>query len=217
MEWKRPESWTDEDNAKFNSFIEKCFEKPFSCAVEIRERLEKCGNDLESWNGENVSEYAMFLNGIFSSLKLIPRDSWEKAVKPKEWTTEDENKYREKIGLFVNHFKGQFKSDSRKKLNEGITDLTGLKIAYKALRNKCGGGEDTERDKRFFSEYAELWVAHRSQDYDDLCREHDTHGSPEERVNGVLPHINEWYKAFDVKEGKLFLGPKERCHLFGKN
>jgi putative endopeptidase len=41
------------------------------------------------------------------------------------------------------------------------------------------------------------------------------HSPPYFRVNGPLPNIDEWYKAFDVHPGdKLYIKPEDRVSIW---
>jgi predicted metalloendopeptidase len=43
----------------------------------------------------------------------------------------------------------------------------------------------------------------------------DEHSPVEDRVNGIVRNIDEWYTAFDVKHGdKLYLPPGERVRVW---
>ena len=43
----------------------------------------------------------------------------------------------------------------------------------------------------------------------------DPHSNARFRVNGALPQIDEWYEAFNIKEGdKLYLAPEKRARIW---
>jgi predicted metalloendopeptidase len=43
----------------------------------------------------------------------------------------------------------------------------------------------------------------------------DPHSPAEYRVNGVMPNIDAWYAAFDVKEGdKMYIAPENRVRIW---
>ena len=45
----------------------------------------------------------------------------------------------------------------------------------------------------------------------------DPHSPPHLRINGILQHIQDFYKLFDVKEGdKMFLQQNKRCMLWSE-
>ena len=43
----------------------------------------------------------------------------------------------------------------------------------------------------------------------------DVHSPNEDRVNGALPMVDAWYKAFGIKKGeKLFVPKNKRAHIW---
>jgi putative endopeptidase len=42
----------------------------------------------------------------------------------------------------------------------------------------------------------------------------DPHSPEFARVNGALPMIDDWYTAFNIKKGKLFVPKKKRAHIW---
>ena len=43
----------------------------------------------------------------------------------------------------------------------------------------------------------------------------DPHSLPHFRINGILPHINDYYRLFNVKENdKMYIEPSKRCRLY---
>ena len=43
----------------------------------------------------------------------------------------------------------------------------------------------------------------------------DPHALGEWRVNGTLPHIDAWYKAFNITEKDAMFVPKDKRSIFG--
>ncbi|KPL69246.1 zinc metalloprotease [Erythrobacter sp. SG61-1L] len=110
--------------------------------------------------------------------------------------------------------------NGRLTLGENIGDLSGLSLAYRAYKMALGGKEDKvidglTGDQRFFLSWAQAW---RSSIRPERLRQQmltDPHSPAEFRVNGPLPNVDAWYKAFDVKPGdKLYLPPEERVHIW---
>ena len=48
----------------------------------------------------------------------------------------------------------------------------------------------------------------------DLLLNQDVHSPNHVRVNGALPQIDEWYDAFGIKNGKLFIPKKKRVRIW---
>lgn len=105
-------------------------------------------------------------------------------------------------------------------IGENIGDLGGLTIAYKAYKMSLKGKEAPvvdgfTGDQRFFIGWAKIW---RSKYRDaELSRRlaTDPHSPAEFRCNGVVRNLEEFYKAFDVKEGDpLYLPPEKRVRIW---
>jgi putative endopeptidase len=70
-------------------------------------------------------------------------------------------------------------------------------------------------EQRFFLAYAQSW---RAKPRDEALRDQlvsDVHSPRRFRVDGVVPNIDAWYLAFDVKPGdKLYLSPDDRVAIW---
>ena len=103
-------------------------------------------------------------------------------------------------------------------LGENIADLAGLAIAYDAYHMSLGGkpapviGGYTG-DQRFFLGYAQVW---RTKYRDALLGQLltvDSH-SPGTIRPLVVRNFDAWYKAFNVRDGKLYLPPEQRIRIW---
>ena len=107
-------------------------------------------------------------------------------------------------------------------LGENIGDNGGLNISLRALHNAMADGTAAliEKDRftpeqRFFLAYARLWSGNFRDKYVDMQLNIDVHSPAIARVNGALPHIDEWYTAFNVKKtDRLFLAKKLRARVW---
>ena len=105
-------------------------------------------------------------------------------------------------------------------LGENLADHGGLEVAFNAFmktpeakKGKVIMGFTPEQ--RFFIAYAGVWANNITEAEIRSRVKSDPHSLGEWRVNGALPHINAWYKAFGVKEGdKLFIPENERLKLW---
>jgi endothelin-converting enzyme/putative endopeptidase len=107
---------------------------------------------------------------------------------------------------------------------ENIGDLGGLNMAYTAYKQSLGGkeapvievdGVKYTGDQRFFLSWAQVWRSMGREDDTRNRLDTDPHSPPEYRVNGVVPNIDEWYAAFDVKEGdKMYIAPEQRVRIW---
>jgi putative endopeptidase len=103
-------------------------------------------------------------------------------------------------------------------LGENIADLAGLAIAYDAYRMSLGGKEAPvidgyTGDQRFFLGFGQVWrTKYRDQLLQQLLTV-DTH-SPSYIRPLVVRNFDPFYKAFDVRDGKLYLKPEQRIRIW---
>lgn len=86
-------------------------------------------------------------------------------------------------------------------LGESIADLGGIEIALQAL--KASSHTDLDMLKEFFINYT---FSECSAIREEKLREYtlsDPHPASEYRVNGILQHVNDFYDAFEIREGDL--------------
>ncbi len=105
-------------------------------------------------------------------------------------------------------------------LGENIGDLSGVTIAYKAYKASLNGKKSPvidglTGDQRFFMGYAQIW---RSKIVEKSMRNRvatDPHSPGEFRALGSLSNMNEFYQAFDVKEGDaMYIAPEKRVKIW---
>ena len=105
-------------------------------------------------------------------------------------------------------------------LGENIADHGGLTIAYQAFRNVMAEHPlETEEgftpEQRFFLAYANLWAQNIREEQMRSQTKSDPHSLGDWRVNGALPHIDEWYEAWGVTpENKMYLAPENRVKVW---
>lgn len=71
-----------------------------------------------------------------------------------------------------------------------------------------------DADQRFFLGWARVWASNNREQYMDMLLNQDVHSPNLVRVNGALPQIDEWYEAFGIKKGKLFIPKKKRIRIW---
>jgi len=105
-------------------------------------------------------------------------------------------------------------------MGENIADLGGLLTALDAYHASLHGRQapvidGLTGDQRFFLGFAQIW---REKEREDALREalvSDPHSPSKARVDGVLPNVDAWYRAFDVKPGDgLYRAPDERTRIW---
>ena len=105
-------------------------------------------------------------------------------------------------------------------IGENIGDLGGLTIAHKAYEISLGGKAAPELDgfsgfQRLFLGWAQVWRTKIRPEETKRRLATDPHSPAEFRCNQVIANLNEYYEAFDVKEGdKLWRDPAERVRIW---
>ena len=121
------------------------------------------------------------------------------------------NGYEVIDGLTIN---GEFTS------GENIGDLGGLGIAYKAYHISLEGKEapvidGLTGDQRFFLGWAQVWRGKIRDEEAKRLLTVDPHSPAKFRTNGATVNIDEFYQAFDVKEGDgMYLPPEDRVKIW---
>lgn len=141
------------------------------------------------------------------------------------WTDSDRSNFEGLTGKLVAQYNGFEPLEGEHvngelTLGENIGDLSGLGIAYKAYKMSLNGVEAPvidgfTGDQRVFLGWAQVW---RSKMRDEALSERlktDPHSPAEYRVQGVLPNLEAFYKAFGVKEGDgMYLPEEERVVIW---
>lgn len=130
------------------------------------------------------------------------------------WTKEDyeifDNKAKAMIELFDGIAFGKGKINGQLTVSENIADAGGLSCALEALKNS---GENNYQD--FFINWARIWRIKARPEYMDMIIKIDVHAPGELRANIQPRNLDEFYKAFDIKEtDKMYLEPKKRVNIW---
>lgn len=111
-------------------------------------------------------------------------------------------------------------SNGKFTLGENLADHGGLQVAFNAYKNATAKKplpvkDGFTADQRFFLAYAGVWAQNITEQEIRNRVKRDPHALGEWRVNGALPHIDAWYKAWNVKKGdKMYLPENERLQLW---
>lgn len=141
------------------------------------------------------------------------------------WTPTDKSNFKKRTKVMSDFFSGiellpGLKCNGELTLGENLADNGGLHIAYLAYKNATKDHPlRTENgftpDQRFFISYGMGWAESIRPELLRRFNTSDPHSPAEWRVNGALPHISEWYTAFNVKKGnKLFLPKNKRVQVW---
>ena len=105
-------------------------------------------------------------------------------------------------------------------MGENIADLAGVLAALDAYHASLRGKpapviDGLTGDQRFFLAYAQYY---RNKWREDMMRQlivSDPHSPDKARVDVVLPNVDGWYQAWNVKPGdKLYLAPDQRVRIW---
>ena len=103
-------------------------------------------------------------------------------------------------------------------MGENLADYGGVTISYDAYNKFGKKSEDAlgfTADQRFFMAYAMTEAANYRDEEALRLTKTNEHSLGRWRVNGILPHVNAWYKVFDIKESDdLYLEPNKRVNLW---
>ena len=141
------------------------------------------------------------------------------------WKDQDLKEFEGRTGKLVAQYesyspvKGEH-LNGKLTLGENIGDLGGLSIAYKAYKLSLNGKEAPVMDgftgdQRFFIGWAQVWARLYREEELRQRLVTDPHSPSEYRCNGVVRNVEQFYSAFDVKEGdQLYLKPEERVRIW---
>jgi len=110
--------------------------------------------------------------------------------------------------------------NGRQTLGENIGDLAGMILAFHAWERSLGGEQALDLDgftgpQRFFLGRAQ---GRRFKRTEESLRQRllsAPHSPMYLRVNGMARNMDEFYKAFDVKEGdKMYIAPEDRVRIW---
>lgn len=142
------------------------------------------------------------------------------------WTKDDADKFTEKVQILVEQANGftvinDMKVDGALTLGENIADFGGLTVALTALKKASNGNVDSPAVdgftplQRFFISYSQVW-RQNIRDEEEMRRlKEDVHSPGIYRVNGTLPNVPDFYKAFNITDAnKLFLPVEKRAIIW---
>ena len=106
-------------------------------------------------------------------------------------------------------------------LGENIADNGGLNVSYVALQKAIKNGDvqgtmdNFTPEQRFFIAYSLVWAGN-IRDAEIIRRTNeDPHSLGKWRVNGTLPHVTPFLKAFNVTENDpMFVAPENRVDIW---
>lgn len=103
-------------------------------------------------------------------------------------------------------------------LGENLADYGGVTVSYTAYKNFATPSDTINgltSEQRFFIAYAGVWAQNIRDAEAIRLTKMDEHSLGEWRVNGILPHIDAWYDAFNITPtDKMYLAPEKRVKIW---
>ena len=147
------------------------------------------------------------------------------------WTDEDAAAFQAKTEILVKQFDAIEVLPAKEEqpalhangalcLGENIADQGGLRVAYTAYRNSLEGKEapapiDGFTDaQRFYLAYATLWAQNIRDEEIARLTKLDVHSLGKWRVNATLRNIQDFYDAFGITDGAMFMPEEERVIIW---
>lgn len=141
------------------------------------------------------------------------------------WTEEDAARFKQRTAKMVDYFNNLealpgLKCNGELTLGENLADHGGLMVAHQAFHNAMRKNplktvDGFTPDQRFFLSYGLIWATNARDESIRQLTKTDPHSIGRWRVNGALPHIDAWYKAFNIKKSApLYVAPKNRVTVW---
>ena len=104
-------------------------------------------------------------------------------------------------------------------LGENIADQGGLRVSHTAFRNSLNGTEPAPidgftADQRFYLAYATLWAQNIRDEEIARLTKLDVHSLGKWRVNATLRNLQDFYDAFSMTDGEMFMPEEERVVIW---
>ena len=141
------------------------------------------------------------------------------------WSKTDTRRFNHRVKVLTDWFDSievlpGIKANGKLTLGENIADHGGLTVALEAFRETGGNNPDDLKCgftpmQRFFIAYACTWAENCRDEMILQQTKSDEHSLARLRVNGALPHINEWYEAFGITEhDPMYIAPDKRVRIW---
>jgi putative endopeptidase len=135
------------------------------------------------------------------------------------WTEEDAKKFEERAQVMVNFFDSievapGVHANGSLTLGENIADHGGLQVSYHAFKKAMETAplevvDGFTPEQRFFLAYANVWAGNIRPEEILRLTKLDPHSLGKWRVDGALPHIANWYEAFNITEQDSMFVPRK--------
>ena len=146
------------------------------------------------------------------------------------WTDADAEAFKQKTDILVKQFDAIEVLPARGDqpavfangslcLGENIADQGGLRVAYTALMNTLNGTEPEPIDgltpaQRFYLSYATVWAQNIRDEEIARLTKLDVHSLGQWRVDATLRNLQDFFDAFNITDGKMYMPVEERVIIW---
>ena len=181
-----------------------------------------CDNSPIGWNHGGTG--ATIAHEISHAFDIEGSQYNPQAMYKSWWTRKDRARFKQKTrkmsDFFSKHMRLGYHLNGKKTLSENWADFGGIVIALNALKRELLSMEASEETKKeaiktFFIGYAVSWrdKMRKKKVLYNIMK--SVHSLPEDRVDLIVPHFQEWVDAFDIKESDpLFIPVGKRLKFF---
>ena len=136
------------------------------------------------------------------------------------WTADDADSFNKRTKIIIDYFNNievlpGLKANGELTVGENIADHGGLMISMQAFRNatkekKLPVTDGFTPEQRFYLAYSNVWAGNIRDEEIRNRTKSDPHSLGRWRVNGTLPHIDDWYTAFGITENDPLYIPTDK-------
>ena len=135
------------------------------------------------------------------------------------WTEEDAEQFKQLAQKLGEQYSAEIVADDMHAngnytMGENIADHGGLRVSFSAFRKTEQGKGNTlidgfTPDQRFFLSYANVWANNITKEEILRRTKVDPHSLGINRVNVAIRNLDEFFRAFDIKDGDKMFRPVE--------
>lgn len=141
------------------------------------------------------------------------------------WSAEDSESFNKRTQVIIDYFNKiellpGLMANGELTVGENIADHGGLTISMQAFKNatkenKLPVIDGFTPEQRFYLAYSNVWAGNIRTEEIHRRTKSDPHSLGRWRVNGTLPHIDDWYTAFGITEkDPMFIPAEQRLNIW---
>lgn len=141
------------------------------------------------------------------------------------WSEEDSDSFNKRTQVIIDYFNNiellpGLMANGELTVGENIADHGGLTISMQAFKNatkesKLPVIDGFTPEQRFYLAYSNVWAGNIRTEEIHRRTKSDPHSLGRWRVNGTLPHIDDWYTAFGITEkDSMYIPADKRLNIW---